>query len=73
MEMEVSHPPVTGTVRVAREFAEADRVINLPNMKVHSLSPAFSVNRRHPSRVADVTSFAADKPEATAGRMPFWL
>jgi len=29
--------------------------------------------RRHPSRVADVTSLAADKPEATAGRMPFWL
>jgi hypothetical protein len=31
------------------------------------------VNRRHPSRVADVTSLAADKPEATAGRIPFWL
>ncbi len=38
-----------------------------------SRSFSFSVNRRHPSRVADVTSLAADKPEATAGRMPFWL
>lgn len=35
VEMEVAHPLVTGTVRVAREFVEADRVINLPNMKVH--------------------------------------
>lgn len=31
----MAHPLVTGTVRVAREFLEADRVINLPNMKVH--------------------------------------
>jgi uncharacterized protein (DUF362 family) len=35
VEMEVVRPLVTGTVRVAREFVEADRVINLPNLKVH--------------------------------------
>jgi uncharacterized protein (DUF362 family) len=35
VEMEVVRPLVAGTVRVAREFVEADRVINLPNMKVH--------------------------------------
>jgi uncharacterized protein (DUF362 family) len=35
VELEVAHPLVTGTLRVAREFAEADRVINLPTMKVH--------------------------------------
>jgi uncharacterized protein (DUF362 family) len=35
VEVQVPHPLVTETVRVAREFLEADRVINLPNMKVH--------------------------------------
>jgi uncharacterized protein (DUF362 family) len=35
VDMEVVHPLVTGTVRVAREFVEADHVISLPNMKVH--------------------------------------
>ena len=35
VEMEVVRPLVTRTLRVACEFVEADRVINIPNMKVH--------------------------------------
>ena len=35
VEVPVTRPLLTGTLRVAREFLEADRVINLPNLKVH--------------------------------------
>ncbi len=35
VEVEVARPLVTGTLRIAREAVEADRIINLPNMKVH--------------------------------------
>jgi uncharacterized protein (DUF362 family) len=35
VEVPVAHPLVTDKLRIAREVLEADRIINLPNMKVH--------------------------------------
>lgn len=46
------------------------KTVALGRSSHRSAAPAF--NRRQPSRVAEVSSLAADKPEATAGRMPFW-
>jgi uncharacterized protein (DUF362 family) len=35
VEVKVAHPLVTDTLRIAREALEVDRLVNLPNMKVH--------------------------------------
>ena len=35
VEVKVAHPLVLETLRIAQEAYEADRIINLPNMKVH--------------------------------------